>query len=228
MNVSGIVNFANDIIDQNYSLLIVCNTKNEAAEIYNKIDNAETKYYLSSAMCTNHRKVIVAKIKNDLDNNVKVVCVSTQVIEAGVNISFERVIRLQAGLDSIIQTAGRCNRHGECDIGYIYIIKLNGEKLTMLPDIENGKNATSSLLVETRYNDKYKDLMSIVDSYKDIADYKLIFTKLDETSSYGNLLNVKLYSQANISYVTNGQNVPDDIEIFNTQKIVKQLLGGSR
>ena len=75
---------------------------------------------------------------------------------------------------------------------------------------------------------KYKDLMSIVDSYKDIADYKLIFTKLDETSSYGNLLNVKLYSQANISYVTNGQNVPDDIEIFNTQKIVKQLLGGSR
>lgn len=160
MDISGVVNFANDIIDQNYSLLIVCNTKNEAAEIYNKIDNAETKYYLSSAMCTNHRKAIVAKIKNDLDNNVKVVCVSTQVIDTGVNVSFERVIRLQAGLDSIIQTAGRCNRHGECDIGYTYIIKLNGEKLTMLPDIENGKNATSSLLVETRYNDKYKDLMS--------------------------------------------------------------------
>lgn len=57
-------------------------------------------------------------------------------------------------------------------------------------------------------------------------DYKLIFTKLDETSSYGNLLNIKLYSDAGISYVTNGQNVPDDIEVFDTQKIVKQLLGG--
>lgn len=73
---------------------------------------------------------------------------------------------------------------------------------------------------------KYNDLKSIVDSYKSMADYKLIFTKLDETSSYGNLLNIKLYSNANISYATNGQNVPDDIEIFDTQKIVKQLLGG--
>ena len=64
---------------------------------------------------------------------------------------------------------------------------------------------------------KYRDLISIIDSYKDIDDYKLIFTKLDETSSYGNLLNIKLYSDAGISYVTNGQNVPDDIEVFDTQ-----------
>ena len=66
----------------------------------------------------------------------------------------------------------------------------------------------------------------ITKSYHKISDYKLIFTKLDETSTYGNILNVKLYSGADLSYVTNGQNVPDDIEIFDTQKIVKQLLGG--
>lgn len=73
---------------------------------------------------------------------------------------------------------------------------------------------------------KYNDLMDIVDIYREISDYKLIFTKLDETSSYGNLLNIKLYADADLSYVTNGQNVPDDIEVFDTQKIVKQLLGG--
>jgi len=73
---------------------------------------------------------------------------------------------------------------------------------------------------------KYNDLMDIVDIYHEISDYKLIFTKLDETSSYGNLLNIKLYADADLSYVTNGQNVPDDIEVFDTQKIVKQLLGG--
>ncbi len=73
---------------------------------------------------------------------------------------------------------------------------------------------------------KYKDLLEIIDSYKEIADYKIIFTKLDETSTYGNLLNVKLYSDAELSYITNGQNVPDDIEVFDTQKIVKNLLGG--
>ena len=69
--------------------------------------------------------------------------------------------------------------------------------------------------------------MDIVDIYNEIfPSYKLIFTKLDETSSYGNLLNIKLYADADLSYVTIGQNVPDDIEVFDTQKIVKQLLGG--
>ena len=75
---------------------------------------------------------------------------------------------------------------------------------------------------------KYKDLVDIVNIYNDIAKYKIIFTKLDETTTYGNLLNIKLYSGADLSYTTNGQNVPDDIELFDTQKIVKQLLGGTK
>jgi flagellar biosynthesis protein FlhF len=73
---------------------------------------------------------------------------------------------------------------------------------------------------------KYRDLLDIVDIYSEISDFKLIFTKLDETSAYGNLLNIKLYSGAELSYMTTGQNVPDDIELFNIQKIVKQILGG--
>ncbi len=73
---------------------------------------------------------------------------------------------------------------------------------------------------------KYRDLVSIADSYKEMADYKLIFTKLDETTTLGNLLNLRLYTGASLSYVTYGQNVPDDIEDFNAQKTVKRLLGG--
>ncbi len=73
---------------------------------------------------------------------------------------------------------------------------------------------------------KYKDLISIADSYKEMADYKLIFTKLDETTTLGNLLNLRLYTGASLSYVTYGQNVPDDMEDFNPQKTVKRLLGG--
>lgn len=75
---------------------------------------------------------------------------------------------------------------------------------------------------------KYKDLISIADNYSAITDYKLIFTKLDETTSLGNLFNLKLYTGAQMSYITCGQNVPDDIEEFNPQKTVKTLLGGSR
>ena len=75
---------------------------------------------------------------------------------------------------------------------------------------------------------KYKDLISVADTYTEITDYRLIFTKLDETASIGNLLNLKLHTGASLSYVTYGQNVPDDIEKFNPQKTVKQLLGGNK
>ena len=75
---------------------------------------------------------------------------------------------------------------------------------------------------------KYKDLTKVADTYADITDYRLIFTKLDETSTLGNLLNLKLHTGAALSYVTYGQNVPDDIENFNPQKTVKQLLGGNK
>ena len=73
---------------------------------------------------------------------------------------------------------------------------------------------------------KYEDLKEIVDMYKELTNFKLIFTKVDETCSYGSLLNIKLYADADLSYVATGQNVPDDIEVFDTQKVVKQLLGG--
>lgn len=73
---------------------------------------------------------------------------------------------------------------------------------------------------------KYKDLIEITDIYDEFCEFHLIFTKLDETSTYGNILNIKLHTGAQLSYVTTGQNVPDDIEVVDTQKLVKQLLGG--
>ncbi len=73
---------------------------------------------------------------------------------------------------------------------------------------------------------KYRDLLDIADIYMKNFQFKMIFTKLDETSCFGNILNMKLYTGADLSYTTYGQNVPEDIEIFNTQNIVKLLLGG--
>jgi flagellar biosynthesis protein FlhF len=73
---------------------------------------------------------------------------------------------------------------------------------------------------------KYRDLKKICDTYRKIADYSIIFTKLDETGAYGNLLNIKLYSGADVSYTSGGQNVPDDISLFQPQEVVKKLLGG--
>ncbi|MBO4901657.1 MAG: flagellar biosynthesis protein FlhF [Lachnospiraceae bacterium] len=73
---------------------------------------------------------------------------------------------------------------------------------------------------------KYRDLLSIADAYAQFSDYKLIFTKLDETTTLGNLFNLRLHTGAALSYITCGQNVPADIEPFSPQSTVKQLLGG--
>ncbi|MBP3728416.1 MAG: flagellar biosynthesis protein FlhF [Pseudobutyrivibrio sp.] len=74
---------------------------------------------------------------------------------------------------------------------------------------------------------KQRDLIDIADSYMEFAKFNLIFTKLDETKCLGNIFNMKLYTKAPLSYITVGQNVPDDIEIVNAQKLVKLLLGGN-
>ncbi len=74
---------------------------------------------------------------------------------------------------------------------------------------------------------KYRDLTSIADTYKEMSNYKIIFTKLDETTALGNLLNLRLYTDCELSYVTYGQNVPDDIDRFNPQTTVKAILGGN-
>ena len=74
---------------------------------------------------------------------------------------------------------------------------------------------------------KYYDLLKITDSYLQIVDYALIFTKLDETNCIGNLLNIRMKTGAPLSYATFGQNVPDDISAIDPQNIAKQLLGGS-
>ncbi|MBR4667837.1 MAG: flagellar biosynthesis protein FlhF [Butyrivibrio sp.] len=73
---------------------------------------------------------------------------------------------------------------------------------------------------------KYRDLIDIADSYSELVAYKLIFTKMDETGAKGNLYNVRMHTGAPIAYITNGQNVPDDIAVFDAQRIVKNLLGG--
>ena len=71
----------------------------------------------------------------------------------------------------------------------------------------------------------YKTLKSIIDHYSFIKDYKIIFTKLDEAGGLGNILNAKYLTRNPVSYITTGQNVPDDIEILDKNKVVSWLIG---
>lgn len=101
------------------------------------------------------------------------------------------------------------------------------QRETMTEYVESVRaKAETEVFLVLAANTKYKDMLSIADSYKKMTEYKLIFTKMDETDTYGNLLNLKLYTGAEMSYITCGQNVPDDIASFDAQSIVKKLLGG--
>ena len=73
---------------------------------------------------------------------------------------------------------------------------------------------------------KFRDLEKICDTYSKLGSYRIIFTKLDETSALGNILNIAILTDGKISYTTYGQNVPDDINLIDVQSIAKSLLGG--
>lgn len=134
------------------SLLVVCNKKDEAEFLFHQLRNTDYQcFHLSAAMCTEHRRRVIqaleAALKENISSGKKLVCISTQVIEAGVDISFQRVIRFAAGMDSVIQAAGRCNRHAEQkEPAPVSIVQCTDEKLFRLQDIARGKNATISLL----------------------------------------------------------------------------------
>ncbi|MPL98965.1 hypothetical protein SDC9_45177 [bioreactor metagenome] len=143
--------FVGNIMDMNQSLLIILNTKRVAKELYAELDTSNvgaTVYHLSTSMCAKHRMDVLEKVRNDLDDGKKVICVSTQLIEAGVDVSFECVIRSLAGIDSIAQAAGRCNRNGEKKIGNVYIIDYGDEKLGNLSEIEKGQKVTRQKLID--------------------------------------------------------------------------------
>lgn len=95
--------------------LVIFNTKKAALEFYNRTRNEgywEKKYHLSTAMCPSHRKGVIKNIRDDLEAKKKILVVSTQLIEAGVDFDFPVVYRAIAPLEAVIQSAGRCNREG--------------------------------------------------------------------------------------------------------------------
>ena len=128
------------------SCLFIVNTKKWAQELYQycKAQNVppEALFHLSTNQCAAHRKAIFDTIKVRLKNKEPVICISTQLIEAGVDISMACVIRALGGLDSIAQAAGRCNRHGEKEgKGQVWVLNLQEQDFTrILPDIQAGKN----------------------------------------------------------------------------------------
>ncbi len=206
-DTEALSDFVMDKLEKNRSLLTILNTKREAASLYsaltklNKHLPAEEQFFLchlSTSMCPAHRRAIIDELVKSLGDpkfNKRIVCISTQLIEAGIDISFECVVRALAGLDSIAQAAGRCNRNKTKDIGMVYIVNIAGENLSKLPDIKLGAEHCERVL------GMYKDQPEVFDddllSPKAIEEYFKGYLKeleKDNKTAYPvKNLNVNLY-----------------------------------
>lgn len=110
-------------LKEHHQVLCIVNTRAHAKKLYDSISDLENSYHLSARMCPTHRRHCLAIIREQL--NVAAPCrlISTQLIEAGVDIDFPVVYRAMAGIDSIAQAAGRCNREGKRASGDVYVFK---------------------------------------------------------------------------------------------------------
>ncbi len=137
-------------LNENAGVLIVVNTKTSARNLFHLLKNSAPAavFHLSTDMCPQHRLNVLNTIKDQLNRTQPTICVSTQLIEAGVDIDFGSVIRYLAGLDSIAQAAGRCNRHGQRKQGNVFIVNPKDENLDSLQEIRIASETAQRVLDE--------------------------------------------------------------------------------
>lgn len=151
-----IAEFALDRLNENYSILLILNTRRIVERVYDYLADRVTintaLFCLTTHLCPQHRMDVLDEIRTRLDQadeSRRLICVSTQLIEAGVDVSFDCVIRSMAGLPSVAQAAGRCNRHGNSATSRsVYLVRcaVGEESLSMLPELEEGRRTTERLL----------------------------------------------------------------------------------
>ena len=152
-----IVHSAEEIGD----VLCIVNLTEQARNLYEKVSEfAQISerdihvVHLSTKICPAHRKEVLRTVREELDTRQdypeqRLICISTQLIEAGVDVSFPVVYRALAGFSSIAQAAGRCNRHGEMERGLVRLFSFENEDLSRLEDIRQGKKIASDMLYKT-------------------------------------------------------------------------------
>ena len=154
---AAIVRSAEEIGD----VLCIVNLTAQARDLYEAVaEQTQTSerdvcvVHLSTKMCPAHRKEILKEVREELKRHKdhpeqRLICISTQLIEAGVDVSFPVVYRALAGFSSIAQAAGRCNRHGELERGIVRLFALENENLSRLADIAQGRKIACDLLYQS-------------------------------------------------------------------------------
>lgn len=135
---------------QEPQVLCIVNTRGHARDLYQKLHTrTEDCYHLSALMCPMHRRAVLEEIRDRLHQGLTCRVVSTQLVEAGVDVDFPVVYRAVTGIDSIVQAAGRCNREGRLNRGRLYVFRPESG----LPPGHFRQNAQVAELVLRRHPD---------------------------------------------------------------------------
>lgn len=128
-------------------VLCIVNTRKDAKELYDRLPNDGVKLHLSRMMCPAHLHETIGKIKTLLKDESQPIVrvIATQLVEAGVDIDFPVVFRQEAGLDSVLQAAGRCNREGRSAMGHTFVFSLAAEKRKLFGSMADSNNARLNL-----------------------------------------------------------------------------------
>lgn len=139
-------------LDTYRSILVILNTKSAVGKLYDILKAFPVHVeYLTTNLCAEHRSDKIEAVKKKLrEGQERVVVVSTNLIEAGVDISFECVYRSMTGLDSLAQSAGRCNRNGEMASGVLNLIQLEGENTGNMEELLRNTGVTGQILYDYR------------------------------------------------------------------------------
>lgn len=157
--------------------LCILNLKRHArklAVLLEKRLGSDIVFHLSTTMCSSHRKNVLDKVLKRLDKDDPVVLVSTQCIEAGVDISFPVVYRALAPLESIAQAAGRCNRHGG-ETGTVIVFTPKDDKGFFPPGYGKGISVTRTLLAECRAKGSDPNELNLLNSQDFMRRYYNLF-----------------------------------------------------
>ncbi len=224
--LEGLKELLKENLEKYNSHLVVLNTIRSSIELYRELKK-EVKnfnmFYLSTNIVPKHRKERIEKIKDALKSNNKIILVSTQVVEAGVDLDFEVAYRDLGPFDSIVQVCGRCNRNNKRPLSDVFIFKIVREN-TILSSIIYGVVLTevSYNLLKDKNSIEERDFYNLIERYyEEVIQRKKLDNEILRGLKEFNLDKIKCFKII--------KEIPDFIDVFvevdeQAQKIYKRFL----
>lgn len=208
-----------EMLSKHKRVLCIVNTRRDARELYARLPQEGITLHLSKMMCPAHVSETLDKLKKALkdDTNEVIRVVSTQLIEAGVDLDFPVVYRQEAGLDSVLQAAGRCNREGKNGLSTTYVFSLSKECNNLPAEVLQGNNARLSLcdnldwFAPSTMRSYFMQLYCRRDSF-DVNDMESDLYKRDDILFHKASLKFQLIKDVGINVVVCWENSMDIIQ----------------